>query len=222
MAQFHHHCRLNLDSIQNHLESILENFDVINSKVDDPRDPFTPRVMNNMIEAFSYLDYMLKMEIPILRRETYRHFLELNHRVLCGTDTATRKEYASHLQETENKFYSRIKKIRDWYDLKKDKYPPERLAAGLYIGGLAMPQLFIEGNHRTNSLIASHVLVSNGRHPFVMTLENAIDFLNCSADVKYNKRKKKLMSRWWKKPGHEAIFTRILSEYACGLCIVRR
>jgi len=222
MAHAHRHSRLNLDSIQAHLESIRENFDYINSKIDDPRDPFTEQILNNMMAAFSYLDYMLEKGLPILERDTYRHLLELNHRVLCGTDKAIRREYASHLLETEKKFYKRIKKIHAWYHAQKKRYPTERLAAGVYIGGLAMPQLFIEGNHRTNSLIASQVLVTGGKHPFVMTLDNAIDFLNCSADVKYNKRKKKLMSRWWKVRSNEAIFTRILSEYACGKCVVEK
>ena len=38
---------------------------------------------------------------------------------------------------------------------------------------LSTPQLFIEGNHRTGVLVMSHILMSAGRPPVVLSVANA-------------------------------------------------
>jgi hypothetical protein len=45
---------------------------------------------------------------------------------------------------------------------------------------LSKPQLFIEGNHRTGVLVASYVLVREGKAPFVLTPENATAYFDLS------------------------------------------
>jgi hypothetical protein len=67
----------------------------------------------------------------------------------------------------------------DWHYAHRAESPWKR-AAGTYVRALSMPQLFIEGNHRTGALIVSYLLVRSGYPPFVLTRENAKAFFDPS------------------------------------------
>jgi hypothetical protein len=49
---------------------------------------------------------------------------------------------------------------------------------------VGQPQLFIEGNHRTGSLIASWINLWAGYPPFVLSEDNAVDYFAPSAAIK--------------------------------------
>jgi hypothetical protein len=59
------------------------------------------------------------------------------------------------------------------------------MAAEVYVAILTRPQLFIEGNHRTGSLISSWISLYYGFPPFVLSFENALDYFEPSALIKY-------------------------------------
>ena len=49
---------------------------------------------------------------------------------------------------------------------------------------LSKPQLFIEGNNRSGSLIVSYLLMRAGLPPFVLTLDNAEGYFNPSSVIR--------------------------------------
>jgi hypothetical protein len=113
--------------------------------------------------------------------------LEINAMVLCGNDREARLEFAGHLAATEKHFFNNdeggIKDLFDWYGKHRDESPWKR-AAGVYVRILSKPQLFIEGNHRSGSIIASYLLLREGLSPFVLTVENAEAFFNPSSVIR--------------------------------------
>jgi hypothetical protein len=60
---------------------------------------------------------------------------------------------------------------------------------------LSIPQLFIEGNHRTGALVMSHVLATEGYPPFVLTVENARGYFDLSSVIA-GTRKNSLGMAW--------------------------
>jgi len=111
--------------------------------------------------------------------------------VLCGNDEAKRRDFAHHIEETRERFYDQpgggIGVLVEWLQHHKNANPWRR-AAGAYIHILSQPQLFIEGNHRTGSLIMSYLLARDGEPPFVLSVENAKAYFDPSTLVKESKR----------------------------------
>jgi hypothetical protein len=66
---------------------------------------------------------------------------------------------------------------------------PYKFASHVYVGCLSRPQLYQEGNHRTGSLIASGILLQNGRPPFVLTRQNAVAYFNPSSEIKFTDKR---------------------------------
>ena len=71
----------------------------------------------------------------------------------------------------------------NWYGAHRNESVWKR-AAGVYVRILSEPQLFIEGNHRSGSLIVSYLLMREGLPPFVLTLENAEGYFNPSSVIR--------------------------------------
>lgn len=71
----------------------------------------------------------------------------------------------------------------------KNQSSANKVAAEIFIAILGMPQLYIEGNHRAGSIVASWVNLVNGNPPFVLTVDNAMAyFAPAQAIKKFNKR----------------------------------
>jgi hypothetical protein len=117
--------------------------------------------------------------------------LELNKRVLCGTDPRKRQEFAAHLTSTERYFYERdgagIGALMEWLQ-RHDGDDVWHRAAGAYIQILRRPQLYIEGNHRTGVLIMSCLLAREGQPPFVLSVANAKAYFDPSSLIKDSKK----------------------------------
>ena len=82
----------------------------------------------------------------------------------------------------------------EWYDRHRGD-DPWRQAAGVYVHALSEPQLFIEGNHRTGSLIISFMLVRAGKPPFIVKPDNAKGYFDPSTLIRAT-RKHTLLALW--------------------------
>ena len=121
-----------------------------------------------------------------------RQLLTLNQCVLCGDDPRTREEYQRHLDATARRFYGQgqetgIAHLAEWYADHKNK-SIWQLTGGIYCHILSEPQLFIEGNHRTGTLIISYLLAARGLPPFILSPDNAADYFDLSAKIKNTHR----------------------------------
>lgn len=175
--------RLNLPNIEAALRTVQRRFSEINALLDCRRDQLDDSIIERMLTGYAYVDQALREKIDFFAKGQTRHLLELNARVLCGTDPAVRAESTRHLQATEERFYDDqrggIRDIVEWHAMHQDESIWKR-AAGVYVRGLSRPQLFIEGNHRTGALIMSYLLAREGRPPFVLTVDNAKGYFDPS------------------------------------------
>ena len=147
--------------------------------------PFTTTVRMRMMSAYSYLDELLSQQIPPFSPESIEPMLLLNERVHYGTDQQLLSEYVKARKATEEKFYQNIGPIQEWYERHKQRGDhPLKLAAEIYVSILGYPQLYIEGNHRTGSLIANWITVYYGFPPFVLSVDNAVAYFAPSAEIK--------------------------------------
>ncbi|BCL83850.1 hypothetical protein ccbrp13_63150 [Ktedonobacteria bacterium brp13] len=137
------------------------------------------------MSAYSYLDTLLSQQIPPFSSISIEHMLRLNERVHYGIDQHLLTEYATAREATAEKFYQHIEPLQQWYErhTKRDDHPL-KLAAEIYVSILGYPQLYIEGNHRTGSLIANWITVYHGFPPFVLSRDNAIAYFVPSAEIK--------------------------------------
>ncbi len=199
--------RLNLDRIEESLRDVQEHFEEINAELLMRREPLTDQIIDNLLEGYAYVDEMLEAGIELFSPSGIDNILELNHIVLCGCDDRVRLEYGPHLLETRRRFADGIDEIADWYERKRHKSACRR-AAGVYVLIVSQPQLFLEGNHRTGSLVASYILVQEGLPPFVLTRKNAQAYFNPSTLIKYRHKEKFLDRQYYLKK-----YRRVLQEF---------
>lgn len=185
--------RLDLSAIECSLCEVQRRFDRVNESLDVPRDPLGYDVLDNLMAGYEYLDSLLAAGVDAFAMGSSRHLLQLNNLVLCGTSDLAYEDCAPHLVETERRFYDDqspggVRALMNHVaDHKQD--PIWRRAAGLYIQVLSRPQLFIEGNHRTGTLIMSQLLLQAGKPPFVLTVENAKAYFDPSSLAKDCKKR---------------------------------
>ncbi|EFL49230.1 conserved hypothetical protein [Solidesulfovibrio fructosivorans JJ]] len=194
----HKQYRLNLESIEESLRDVMDNFDEVNETLLMRREPLTDQHIDNLLEGYSYVDWLLEEGEELFSPRGLDHILELNHIVLCGTDDRVRMEYGPHLLETRRRFADGIDEIAGWYERKRHKSAYKR-AAGVYVLSVSQPQLFLEGNHRTGALVASYILVQEGLPPFVLTRKNATAYFNPSTLIKYRHKEKFLDRQYYLK-----------------------
>ena len=185
-----HPGRLHLETIALSLTTVEVHWAEIDDELDrrgiGRKDTFDAVLKMRMMSAFSYLDDLLREQIPPFSTESIEPMLLLNHRVHYGTDRQLLSEYAKAREATAEKFYQNIGPIRQWYE-KHNKFGehPLRLAAEIYVSVLGYPQLYIEGNHRTGSLIADWISVYYGFPPFVLSADNALAYFAPSIEIKH-------------------------------------
>jgi hypothetical protein len=185
-----HPGRLQLEHIASSLQTVETHWREIDDELDrrgiGRKDtPFTAVVKMRMVSAFEYLDALLAQQMPPFSRESIGHMLALNERVHYGTDQQLRSEYAKAIAATAERFYQHIEPIHHWYEKHATRgNHPLKLAAEIYVSILGYPQLYIEGNHRTGSLIANWISVYHGFAPFVLSADNAIAYFAPSTEIK--------------------------------------
>lgn len=147
----------------------------------------TDEVLHNVLEGYALVDDYVARGVDLFDLHHLDLMLEINATVLCGSDPARRVEYAQHLAATEEHFFNNveggIKDLFNWYCAYRSESVWKR-AAGVYVRILSKPQLFIEGNNRSGSLIVSYLLMRAGLPPFVLTLENAEGYFNPSSVIR--------------------------------------
>lgn len=139
------------------------------------REAFDATVEERLLEGYAYVDRLLAEGVDPFAYGNSKHLLELNHLVLCGSSAEVRAQSKSHIERTHDFFHKvRLGGIGDfseWYACNSHE-PAPRLAAGCLAVIASSPQLFIEGNQRTATLIASLLLVRSGLPPLVVTADN--------------------------------------------------
>src|SRR5215472_9548747 len=182
--------RLHLEQIAASLTTVEMHWTEINDELErrgfGRKDtPFDGVIKMRMMSAYSYLDDLLREQIPPFSLESIEPMLQLNHRVHYGTDRRLLAEYRKAVEATTEKFYQHIGPIQHWYERHaKWGRHPLKLAAEIYVAILGYPQLYVEGNHRTGSLIANWVSVYYGFPPFVLSADNALAYFAPSTAIK--------------------------------------
>lgn len=178
---------LHLGNILTSLKEVQENFEGINEKLNMGREHLSDTIIDNLMSSYTLLDFLLVRKESLIGNDIA--MLELNHRILCGSDPKQRYLFNTHINATRDRYYSRVQKIKDWY-YKQEKKSMWFRASGVYTRILSHPQLYQEGNHRTGSLIASYKLIQHNMPPFILTVDNAVPYFNLSSSIKFTNQKK--------------------------------
>ncbi len=168
--------RLNLEAIESALDGMMA---AAKAKPGEwkklHREKLGKAAAHRLLEGYAYVDRLLAEAVDPFAYGNSEHLVELNHLVLCGSSPQTRRESAAHIEQTESYFYdNRLGGVGDfvaWYTRNRSLSPP-LLASGSFVVVASAPQLFIEGNQRTATLIASFVLARRDLPPLVATAQN--------------------------------------------------
>ncbi len=181
--------RFNLPEIERALKEFQAHFPEINDKLEMRREEFTGTIVNNLMEGYAFLDDLQAKGIDLFSVSGLYNMLELNHIVLCGTSSEVRMEYYRYLQEARKSFVERMKPILKWFRSSGSALEPYRAAAEYYARALSFPQLFFEGNHRTENMVVNYYLANVGLPPYVIGVESAVEYLDVSARIKFSTAK---------------------------------
>jgi hypothetical protein len=181
--------RLNLAKIEQSLIHVEEDWKKIDDELDlrkiGRKDTFNADIRMKMMSAYGLLDDLLGKGIEPFSKEGLEEICELNNLVHYGLDFNLRQEYVKAIIANKEKYYRNIDPIVKWYANHMKKEPhPLKVAAEVYVAILGNPQLFIEGNHRTGSIISSWINMYYGYPPFILSVKNAIPYFKPSADIK--------------------------------------
>jgi hypothetical protein len=178
---------LDLAAIERSLIDVQSRFEALNARFEEPRDPLVDAVRENMLNGYALVDRYVTDGVDLFDLQQVNRMLDINTTVLCGNVPARRDEVAEHIRATERRFFDttegNIRELLEWYEGHRDQ-SPWKVAAGTFVRILSTPQLFIEGNTRSASLIASYLLMRAGLPPFVLTVANAEAYFNPSAVIR--------------------------------------
>lgn len=143
-----------------------------------------------------YATQHLEQKIDIFSRDGIEAFFEINNIVQVGLSTSTRFEYRYSEREARRHFYENINLVQKWYN-KNNAHSVDTfdLAAQISVRILSCPQLFIEGNHRSSTIVANWINLQHGYPPFVLDSENAVEYFKFSDDAKYKANKNTWIGR---------------------------
>jgi len=197
------------------LRRVQREFDVLNAGLSANREPLNDRVLENMLRGYAFVDELVAAGMDVFAMGNHKHLLELNTIVLCGTDPARREQYAGHLEATERRFYEErdggIQDLVEWHAHQGGVSPWQR-AAGAFVRVLSKPQLFVEGNHRTATLLMSYILLGEGLPPFVLSPENAVAYFEPSTVLRDTE--KRSAAALFRLPGPTRRLAQLLAEHA--------
>lgn len=182
--------RLDLSAVEAALNQVEREWPRIDAELDRTgigrKDLFSAFLKGNMVSAFGLLDDLVARQVHPFSGDGIEHMLMLNNRVHYGSDRVLMAEFASAIVANAAKFRDNIEPVVvAWYEKHARRGDhPLKLAAETYVAILGHPQLFIEGNHRTGSLIASWINMHAGLPPFVLSVDNAIAYFAPSAEIK--------------------------------------
>lgn len=204
-----------IDKIQASLRGFQSNFKDINRRLTLHREELADDMIDNILQAYRFLNDLLSKDVDLFSLAGLHSMLELNHIVLCGIEPSTRYEYHSHIVDTRKRFHENIRTPRKWVLNKAEAVEPTALATGFYCRMLSRPQLFFEGNHRTGNIILNYLLICAHVPPFLVTAENAYEYLELSGRIKFMD-KGKGSDRLFKWTKAEKSFKHFLEDNSSG------
>jgi len=210
----------NIHEIEASLKEFHIGFNEINDNLAMRRENFTETMMENILEAYNFLNSLLKKDMDLFTPAGLHSLLEMNHLVLCGTGKEERIHYYEHLVETRKNFHTRINPIREWVLANRNVDKPYKLATGYYTRQLSRPQTFLEGNHRTGNIILNYLLVSKGVAPFIISKDTAKPYLDLSGDIKFTHNDSTIETAFM-MPGHAKKFREFLRNNVNEKFIIR-
>ena len=171
----------------------LQELDGWNAANDGPgASPGFEDARRRLLSGYAFVDRLLATGEDPFAYGGSPLLLELNHIVLCGTTPGRRAEFAPHIAATERRFYEDHEcgadSFYDWVDENR-RLRPIVFAARVYRQIVGAPQLFIEGNQRAATLVASYRLGRGGLPPLVRTRETFKAFASLSAQCKATDRR---------------------------------
>ena len=206
--------RLNLAEIRSCLVRTQHQFKHINAELTVKKTPPSDEVIANLLSGYALIDEFIAEGIDLFEYGNSHFFLELNHTVLFEHAPVSATEDASQFEATENYFYQNqtagIGQLMEWLNI-HDHDSVWKQAAGIFTFMLSQPQLFLEGNHRTGSLIMSYVLMKKGHAPFVLSAENARFFFE-PAEMTKKRSKNNLVDDWLYLPKQTRKFACLLEK----------
>jgi Fic family protein len=206
--------RLDIDAIRSSLVVTQQNFKKINSTLTVKRKPPSDEVIANLIAGYSKVDDYLANDTDLLAMGNSHLILELNHIVLYHNSAISIEEDKSQFKATKSHFYEEkdggIGQLMDWL-ARNNNTNIWKKTAGIFTHILSQPQLFLEGNHRTGSLIMSYLLIKEGLSPFVLSYENAKHFFEPAELIK-KRRKKTLIDEYIYLPKQTRLFATLLQK----------
>lgn len=182
--------RLNLVAVEQSLSEVQRDwqrieFELSKRSIGKKDAPFNSQLKERMIVAYSHLDALLRDGVRPFSQDSIREICRLNEFVHYGDGKALRREYRQAIAANEEKYYRNIRPIVKWHDSHMKGEPhPLKVASEVYVAILGYPQLFIEGNHRTGSIIASWIDMYYGHAPFVLSCNNVVSYFEPSAEIK--------------------------------------
>jgi prophage maintenance system killer protein len=206
--------QLNIDAIRSCLVDTQKNFDKINSTLTVKRKPPSNEVIDNLIAGYSKINEHLHNHIDLFKIGNSELILELNHIVLYHHSAISLEEDKSQFKATIKHFYETksagIGPLMEWLEFNKNTSIWKK-TAGTFTHIISQPQLFLEGNHRTGSLIMSYLLMREGLSPFVLSYDNAKHFFE-PAELTKNRHKKTLLDEFLHLPKQTQKFAKLLKD----------
>ena len=203
--------KFDLKKIEKALNGVKSNFAEINDQLLLKREMMTDVIIENIISAYDYLNGLLSKGMDLFNPAGLHAICELNHIILCGRDEEKRYEFHKHINETRERFNQGIRPILKWYK-KNTGLKPFKLATGFYIRALSQPQLFFEGNHRTENIVINYILMGRNVAPFILTTLNAVEYFEPSAKVKFT-HKNKIKSNLFTFPDQQKTLMKLLKKH---------
>lgn len=206
--------RLNLAEIRSSLNRTQQRFHQINAALTVKKTPPSDEVIANLLSGYTLIDQFIAQGIELFEYGNSHYLLELNHTVLFEHAPVSATEDASQFEATESYFYENqtagIGQLMEWLNI-HDHDSVWKQAAGIFTFMLSQPQLFLEGNHRTGSLIMSYVMMQQGHAPFVLTAENAKFFFE-PAEMTKKRSKNNIVDDWLYLPKQTRKFAGLLES----------
>lgn len=206
--------RLNLPAIKLCLQDTQKNFKKINATLTVRRQPPSDEVINNMMAGYAMIDEFIANDIDLFAYGNSPLLLDLNYAVLYQSTKLSSEEDTCQFEATQNHFYSAetggIEQLQEWLQLHQHDSIWKR-TAGTFTCVLSQPQLFLEGNHRTGSLIMSYLLMRENKAPFVLSYDNAKHFFE-PAELTKKRRKRNLVDDLIHLPKQTRKFAKLLKN----------
>ena len=177
---------LDLVAVERSLRALQGALPHVNRRLPNAQARLADASVGALLAGYAELDRLSRRRIDLFARGQSSRVLALNRLVLYGEPKPSARVHARALDDAERHFYESraggIGDLVDWYERHRT-LSPTRLAAGLYARMHFAPQLFVEGNHRTGALLASHVLMRAARPPLVVTPECAPEWFALTPEL---------------------------------------